>query len=410
MSASAGKAAVRARRGAASFSWGLIYLLALAAGLTVANIYYNQPLLPGLAKSFHATDDAVGRLAVATQVGYGSGLLLLVPLGDMWERRGLILGSALATALVLVLVALARSLTFATLASFALGLVSITPQLIVPYAAGLAEPQRRGQVVGSIMAGLFVGILFARVLGGFLGDLLGWRAVFALGAVMTLLLVAALFYRLPPQPPLAQLSYVDLLASLVPLLAREPILRRHAFMGALGFGAFSVFWTTLAFYLAGRPEHFGGRAVGLFGLVAIVGAAVAPAAGWLSDRFSARVVNGSALLTIVLAFGLMLGAGTSLVWLVLGVLLMDAGAQANQISNQTRIYALAPEERNRITSIYMFVYFMGGAVGSAIGAFVWVRWHWPGVCGAGAVLSALALVALVPNGRHLPQAGTAPAD
>jgi predicted MFS family arabinose efflux permease len=374
-------------------SWGLVYLLSLAAGLTVANIYYNQPLLAGLEKSFEASANEVGRIAVSTQLGYACGLLLLVPLGDALERRKLIIGSALGTSLVLLIVALSPTLSFMIVVSFFLGLISITPQLIVPYAAELAEPQNRGQIVGCIMGGLFIGILFSRVAGGFLGDLLGWRLVFALGSAFTFILAGTLFSLLPSQHPASRLSYSKLLASLFPLLKREPVLRRHAFMGALGFGAFSAFWTTLSFYLANRPEHFGGQAVGLFGLVAIVGAAVAPLAGWLSDRFSARAVNGTSLLVIVLSFLLMTRADSSLFWLVAGVFLMDAGVQTNQISNQTRIYALAPDLRNRITSVYMFLYFLGGAIGSALGAEAWMHWRWPGVCLVG---MSMALVATTP--------------
>jgi len=384
-----------------SFSWALIYLLSFAAGLTVANIYYNQPLLPAIGKDFHASSAATGALAVATQLGYAFGLLLLVPLGDTMERRELIISSAFGTSLVMLLVIFSPSLPCVIGASFLLGLISITPQLIVPYAAALAEPQNRGQIVGLIMGGLFIGILFSRVVGGFLGDYFGWKAVFGLGSGLTFLMAVILFFRVPRQPPALRLTYFELLGSLFPLLAREPVLRRHAFMGALGFGAFSAFWTTLAFYLENRPEHFGGQAVGLFGLVAMVGAAVAPLSGWLSDRYSARVVNGSSLLVVMVAFLMMALAGRALFWLIAGVFLMDAGVQTNQISNQTRIYALVPELRNRITSVYMFTYFMGGAVGSALGAQAWALWHWTGICLTGAAMAVLALAPLLSRETNL---------
>ena len=176
------------------------------------------------------------------------------------------------------------------------------------------------------------------------------------------------------------------------MLLREPVLRRHALLGALGFGAFSAFWTTLAFYLAARPEHYGSEVVGLFGLVGIAGAAIAPLSGYLADRYSVRLVNGSSLFVVVISFALMACADASIGWLVLGVLLMDAGVQTNQISNQTRIYALAPELRNRITSIYMFSYFLGGAIGSAIGAQAWMTWHWTGVCLAAGGMAGVAMI------------------
>jgi predicted MFS family arabinose efflux permease len=379
---------------------GLANLLALAAGITVANIYYNQPLLPAIARDFHASAAATSVLSVTTQLGYAGGLLLLVPLGDILERRGLIVASAAATSVVMLVAALSPSLAFIITASFFIGLVSITPQLIVPYAASLAEPQRRGQVVGMIMGGLFIGILFSRTAGGWLGAYFGWKIVLALGAGLTLLTALLLAAFLPRQRAENRLSYLQLLGSLFPLLAREPVLRRHALLGALGFGAFSAFWTTLAFYLAARPEHYGSQVVGLFGLVGIVGAAVAPFSGYLSDRFSARIVNGASLALILGSFLIMILADRSLGWLVLGVFLMDAGVQTNQISNQTRIYGLAPELRNRLTSIYMFVYFLGGAIGSAVGAEAWMTWHWTGVCVAGAGMSAVALVILAAASRR----------
>jgi predicted MFS family arabinose efflux permease len=373
---------------------GLVYLLALATGLTVANIYYNQPLLPAIARDFHASALATSILSVATQLGYAGGLLLLVPLGDILERRGLIVASAVATSAVLLVAAFSSSLAFLIAASFFVGLVSITPQLIVPYAATLAEPRRRGRVVGMIMAGLFIGILFSRSAGGLLGAWFGWQVVLALGAGLTLVTALVLAAFLPRQRTENRLSYAQLLGSLFPLLAREPVLRRHALLGALGFGAFSAFWTTLAFYLAARPEHYGSQVVGLFGLIGIAGAAVAPFSGYLSDRYDARIVNGASLVTVFASFLLMMRADRSLAWLVLGVFLMDAGVQTNQISNQTRIYGLAPELRNRLTSIYMFTYFLGGAAGSALGAAAWVYGGWTGVCGVGAALAALGLGAL----------------
>jgi predicted MFS family arabinose efflux permease len=304
-----------------------------------------------------------------------------------------------ATSLVLLVAAFSPSLEFIITASFFIGLVSITPQLIVPYAASLAEPQRRGQVVGMIMGGLFIGILFSRSAGGWLGAYFGWPSVLVMGAVLTLATALLLAAFLPKQRAENRLSYAQLLGSLFPLLAREPVLRRHALLGALGFGAFSVFWTTLAFYLAARPEHYGSQVVGLFGLVGIVGAAVAPFSGYLSDRFNARIVNGASLAIILVSFLVMLGANRSVGWLILGVFLMDAGVQTNQISNQTRIYGLAPELRNRLTSIYMFTYFLGGAGGSALGAEAWAHGGWTGVClaGVGLAVAALAVLLLPPR-------------
>jgi predicted MFS family arabinose efflux permease len=374
---------------------GLLRLLALASGLTVANIYYNQSLLVIMGRDFRASAAAMGNIAVATQLGYASGLLLLIPLGDMLSRKKLIVGSAAAAGLTMIAVALAPDFAFALIASYLLGLICITPQFIIPYAANLADPAQRGRAVGLVMGGLLIGILFARGAAGFLGQWLGWREVFGLGAGLTLVMTLALL-TLPISPPATHnVSYAGLLRSLAPLLAHEPILQRHALIGALGFGAFSAFWTTIAFYLAARPEHFGGNMVGVFGLVGAAGACAAPISGHFSDRHSARAVNGTSLAVMTFAFLLMVLADKSLIWLVLGAFLMDAGAQANQISNQTRIYTLAPDQRNRITSVYMVIYFLDGAIGSALGSHAWSVGQWTGVCLLGASMSLAGLLVLL---------------
>jgi predicted MFS family arabinose efflux permease len=368
--------------------------LALASGLTVANIYYNQSLLVIMGRAFRVSERAMGNIAVATQLGYASGLLLLVPLGDVLSRKRLIVGSAGLTALVMVALALSPGFLFALIGSYVLGLICVTPQIIIPYAAHLAEPPKRGRAVGLVMGGLIIGILFARSSAGFLGQWLGWRQVFGLGAGLTLLMALAML-TLPASPAAGKpVSYAGLLPSLAPLLAREPILQRHALIGALGFGAFSVFWTTIAFYLAGRPEHYGGNMVGLFGLIGAAGACAAPISGHFSDRYSARAVNGTALVTVSFAFLLMRFADHSLLWLVLGAFLMDAGAQASHISNQARIYSLPPDHRSRITSVYMFIFFIGGAAGSALGAHAWAVGQWTRVCLLGAVLPLIGLLVL----------------
>jgi predicted MFS family arabinose efflux permease len=372
----------------------LVAFLGFAAGATVANIYYSQPLLQAIATHFHSDAGSTSIVSVATQLGYGSGLLVFVPLGDSLERRALIVSSILGTALMLLAAGFCASLPLLILLSYLLGLICITPQLIVPYAAAIAKPGSQGRTVGSVMSGLLVGILFSRSVSGFIGARAGWQAVFliAAGAMLLLAILAALV--LPPQRPERRVPYRELLASLWPILARQSIVQRHAIIGALGFGAFSAFWTTLAFYLGNRPEHFDSQTTGLFGLVGVAGALAAPISGRMSDRFEPRIVNGVALALVAISFLLMRLADYSLIWLVAGVFLMDAGVQASQISNQTRIYAISTELRNRINSVYMVCYFFGGAVGSAIGSWAWAHFHWTGVCVAGTLFGLLGLVFL----------------
>jgi predicted MFS family arabinose efflux permease len=244
------------------------------------------------------------------------------------------------------------------------------------------------------MSGLLIGILFSRSVSGFIGARAGWQAVYFIAAGGMLLLAVMSALVLPAQRPERRIPYRELLASLWPILSRQPVVQRHAIIGALGFAGFSAFWTTLAFYLASRPEHFDSQITGLFGLVGVAGAMVAPVSGRLSDRFEARIINGAALAVMVLSFIVMGCAHYSLLWLVVGVFLMDAGVQASQISNQTRIYALSPELRNRINAVYMVCYFFGGALGSALGSWAWAQYQWPGVCVTGALLAGAALAVL----------------
>ena len=372
----------------------LVLFLSFAAGATVANIYYSQPLLQAISTHFHASAASTSIVSVATQLGYGTGLLVFVPLGDSLERRMLIVASIIATALILLVAAFSASLPLLILLSYLLGSTCITPQLIVPYAAAIAKPGNQGRTVGNVMSGLLIGILVSRSVSGFIGAQAGWQAVYFIGAAAMLLLAALSTVILPPQRPERRLSYRELLRSLFPILADQPVVQRHAIIGALGFGAFSAFWTTLAFYLANRPEHFNSQTTGLFGLIGIAGAMAAPVSGRLSDRFEARIVNGAALGLVAVSFLIMWFSDYSLLWLVLGVFLMDAGVQASQISNQTRIYAISSVLRNRITSVYMVCYFFGGACGSALGSWAWAQFNWTGVCMTGMILSLISLAVL----------------
>lgn len=389
----------------------LVFLLAVAAGATVANIYYCQPLLEAIAADFHVGHGAASAVATATQLGYAAGLLLLVPLGDRRERKGLIVGTTALSAVAMAAVALAGGLRWMVAASFVGGAISVTPQLVVPYAAGLAAPERRGRIVGTVMSGLLVGILCSRTVSGFVNAHAGWRTVYWLAAGVMVVLAAVLARVLPVQRPAPAGGsggggYGELLGSLAPLLAREPVLRRHALVGAMGFAAFSVFWTTLAFHLAALPGRYGSETVGLFGLVGAAGALAAPVAGRLADRRGPRLVNGTALALVLVSFGVMaVHGGHNLLLLALGVVLMDAGVQGSQISNQTRIYGLAPALRNRVTSVYMVCYFLGGALGSAVGSWSWSHGGWPGVCGAAAAFTVAALLALFLVGHGAPATG-----
>jgi predicted MFS family arabinose efflux permease len=374
---------------------GLVWLMAAASGATVANLYYNQPLLGEIGRTLGASGSNLGLVPTLTQVGYAVGMLFIVPLGDSLERRRVIVTMTVLVSLALVGTALAPSLPLMVLAGFAVGLTTVVPQLLVPFAASLAPAQERGRVVGTVMSGLLIGILLSRTAAGFVGTHAGWRAMFWMAAALMLATALLLRFTLPSQPPAAHLPYPALLRSLVHLAREEPVLRVAALLGALSFGAFSTFWSTLALHLHALPGHYTPEVAGLFGVVGVVGAVAAPLVGRYADvAGSGRRINAVALGALLLSFAVLAQLGLSLWGIALGVVLLDLGAQANHISNQTRVYALRPEARSRLNTLYMVTYFTGGAVGSWAGTLAWGFLGWPGVCAVGAAFTLAALLLL----------------
>ncbi len=320
----------------------LVWSMAIASGATVANLYYNQALLAVMQKSFHSSAHVVGFIPVLTQIGYAFGILLFVPLGDLIERRKLIALMLGATALALALAAMSPTITWLIGASFAIGMSAIAAQIIVPFAATLAAPQQRGKVVGTVMSGLLIGILLARTVSGFVGMLFGWRAMYWLASGLMVALAVTLFKILPKSQSSLKVSYQNLMGSLFKLVRKYQVLRDASAIGALSFGAFSAFWSTLAFLLDVPPYHYGSDITGLFGLVGVVGAVAAPLVGKLADRSSPRLTIGVGLAISTLSFLVFWGLGHQLWGLVVGVILLDLGVQSTQISNQTQIYEFIP--------------------------------------------------------------------
>jgi predicted MFS family arabinose efflux permease len=375
-----------------------VWALAIGCAITVANLYYSQPLLATMARSLEVPEDQLGIVSALTQSGYAAGLLLLVPLGDALERRRLLLTMLGIVTTMLVAVAVSPGIVWLAIASLLLGAATVVPQMLVPFAAGLAGLAERGWVVGRVMSGLLIGLLAARTVSGFVSARFGWRVVYGMAAGLTVLLAGVYAQILPVSYPAQQLSYGQLLRSFGRLLAAQPALRQSCLFGATAFGAFSVFWTTLAFHLARPPFEFGSAAVGLFGLAGIAGALAAPLAGRVADRRGPMPLIGIGLTLTLLSFGLFYGFGQHLLGLVAGVLLLDFGVQSAHISNQARIYSLPAEMHNRLNSVYMVAFFVGGAAGSALGTYGWTRWGWDGVCTAGA---GFALVGLIGYGWTL---------
>jgi predicted MFS family arabinose efflux permease len=365
---------------------GHVRLMAFATGAIVANIYYIQPLLSAIARDFRISVPSVGTVAMLMQLGAAAGMLCFVPLGDTRERRGLIVSLLLAVAACLALMATARTYAWLALASFGVGMAASTVHVIVPFAAHLASPARRGAVVGSVLSGLLFGVLLARTFSGLLAVWMGWRAIYAIASVMMLALAGLLRRDLPRSQPVLKLSWFALIRSTFALVAGHPVLREASLLGGIFFCAFSAFWTTLVFYLQTPAYHYGSGVTGLFGLVGAAGAICAPYVGKMADRYGGRQTVLIALLLVLASFVVFFTIGAHLTGLIAGVLLLDVGVQAGHISNQTRIYALIPEARSRLNMFYMICYFTAGAIGSYAGAVLWHRYGWTGVCGLGMLL------------------------
>jgi predicted MFS family arabinose efflux permease len=362
----------------------LVLLMAIACGAAVANIYYAQPLLSTIAQEFSISDGTAGLLVTASQVGYAIGLVLLVPLGDLLERRRLVTRILVVTALALAATAAAPSFTLLAGGLAVVGVTSVVAQILVPMASTLAAEPEKGRVVGKVMSGLLVGILVARTASGLIAELGGWRLVFALSAALMLVLSAVLRARLPEVRPTTTLSYPGLLHSVARLVVEQPTLRVRMLYGALGMGQFSVLWTTVAFLLAGAPYHYGDATIGLFGLVGLVGALAAQAAGRMADRDSHHLSTGLFFVTMLLSWALIAAGKSSLAALILGIALLDLGIQGAQITNQSVIYALAPDARSRVTTAYMTTVFASAAVSSALASAIYEAGGWSAVAILGA--------------------------
>lgn len=370
-----------------------IGFLTLVAAFAVANLYYAQPLAERMARDFHTTAGGLSSALVGTQLGYAAGMLLLVPLGDVRERRSVLAVTAFGAAIALVVFALAPSLILLTIASLLVGLGASVTQMILPFAVGEAPIAERGRIVGTVMGGVLAGILLSRTASGTLGAWMGWRTVFLLAAAAMAMIGILLRAMLPLSPAVSALPYRALIGSLWQILRRERVLRRRALVGALGFASFSAFWSTIAFHLAASPIGGGSGLAGMLGILGLAGIVVAPIVGRLAMRIPPTRINVAALVVILLAFGVFAALPDSLIAICVGVVLLDAGVQASHLTNQTVVFGLAPEERSRVNAIYMVGYFLGGALGTAVAAQAWQHGGWNSVCAVGA---ACAIGAMLP--------------
>lgn len=357
----------------------LICLLALAYGLTIANLYYCQPLLAQIARSF-PPGAAVGELTTLNQLGYALGLVLIVPLGDILRRRPLVCLLLCLDAVALLATAAAPSSGVLLAAGTVLGLAtSSVVNILIPYAAAIAGAHERGRAVATMLFGGLLGILLSRTVAGLLGDLLGWRALFLAAAGVTLVLAAALARAMTPAPPSIALGYREQLLATLRLAAREPVLRQRSLIGACVFACFGAFWATAAFLLAGPPYAFGEAEIGLLALTGVAGALAARAAGRAADRGRQRPLTGVLLVLGLAACGALWAGGQHLAWLLLGVVAMDVAVSGVHVLNLSVVYGRAGTTGGRVATVYMTVYTLGGVLGSLAGSTAYRTVGWPAV-------------------------------
>ncbi|WP_420300732.1 MFS transporter [Enterobacter sp. BNK-8] len=377
---------------AQGLSPALILLMSVATGLAVASNYYAQPLLDTIARAFDLSASSAGFIVTAAQLGYAAGLLFLVPLGDMFERRMLIVSMTLLAAGGMLITASSQSLTMMIIGTALTGLFSVVAQILVPLAATLASPEKRGKVVGTIMSGLLLGILLARTVAGLLASLGGWRTVYWVASVLMVVMALALWRGLPKVKQENHLNYPQLLASVFSLFTQDKLLRTRALLGCFTFANFSILWTSMAFLLAAPPFNYSEGVIGLFGLAGAAGALGARPAGGLADKGKSHLTTSTGLILLLLSWAAIWYGHVSVLALIVGILVLDLTVQGVHITNQTVIYRVKPEARNRLTAGYMTSYFIGGAAGSLISASAWQHAGWSGVCAIGAIVATLNLL------------------
>ncbi|WP_050402113.1 MFS transporter [Bradyrhizobium embrapense] len=379
---------------AGALSPAVVLLFAVACGLSVANIYFAQPLLDTMARDLSITPAVIGGVVTLTQIGYAFGLLLIVPLGDLWDRRKLIVGQTVLSALALTIVGTAPNAAVLLIGMVLVGLLAVVIQVLVAYAATLAAPAERGRTIGAVTSGVVSGILLARFAAGALADLGGWRVVYLTSAALTLVLAPLLARALPRHRPqaMAGSSYANLLRSTLALFVEESVLRERAVFALLIFASFSAFWSSVVLPLAAPPLSLSHTAIGMFGIAGLAGALAARNSGRLADRGWGQRTTGLSLLLVLAGWAPIACLHASL-WLVLaGVVMIDFAVQAVHVTNQSLIVAARPEASSRLIGVYMVFYSIGSGLGAITSTVAYAAAGWLGVCALGAAISAVALL------------------
>ncbi|WP_206539370.1 MFS transporter [Rhodococcoides fascians] len=375
----------------------LILLLAVTCGTLVANLYYAQPLLGTIAESFGTTDSVAGVLVTIAQVGYALGLALVLPLGDLVERRCLIVVLTLVCAGANIVAVVSPTMIVLAAALLVASVGASAAMIIVPVASALASDGNRGRTVGTVMSGLFIGILLARTVSGMLSTVSGWRLVYGCAAVLLTAISVALWKNIPPSRPEAGTRYLGILRSVFLLIVRYRALQKRMVIGALLMASFSMLWTGLVFVLTREPYAFNEFVIGLFGLAGLAGAFAAPLAGKLADRGRGAVATTGFLLVLLASWGFLaigaVGGTWAIISLIVGIVMLDVGVQGAHISNQNVVFALQPDARSRLNTAYMVSYFSGGVIGSLAASVSFSIGRWGLLCAVGAAVSLTALAA-----------------
>jgi len=371
----------------------VIWSMSIISGLVVANNYYNQPLLGLIAKDFSVSESAAGKISVLTQLGYAFGLLLIVPLGDKFLRKKLILIDLVLVFGALLWMTFATELWMLYAASLLIGTTSVIPQLFVPIAAELSSEKDKAANIGLVVSGLLLGILLSRFVGGIVGELWGWRSMFGIAAGLMLLVWVFVYKMLPEVQPNFKGTYFELMNSVLQLAKTQPVLQLASFRGAMAFGSMCALFTTLVFHMERPPFEVGASVVGSFGLAGAVGALAAAKVGSLQNRMSINRIILYALLILIGSWGFTYFAGNTYWGLIIGVILIDLGVQSSHIMNQTNYFSLKTNAVNRLNTVYMVSYFIGGSLGTFFASLAWQYAQWEGVCFVGITMGLLALIA-----------------
>lgn len=371
----------------------VIWLMTIISGLVVANIYYNQPLLSLISEDLQVPEAAAGKISVLTQLGYAAGLLLIVPLGDKLFRKKLILVDLLLVFLSLVWITFANELWMLYIASLLIGVTSVIPQLFIPIAAELSTDKEKSSNIGLVMSGLLLGILLSRFIGGIVGEIWGWRTMFGIASGMMIIVWIAVYTMLPGLPPNFKGTYSELMKSVFHLAKTQPVLRLASFRGAMAFGSLCALFTTLVFHMEKPPFNAGSSVVGSFGLAGAAGALAAARVGKLQKIFDLNRIIIYALSVLLISWGFTYFAGETYWGLIVGVVLIDLGVQSAHIMNQTDFFLIKSTAVNRLNTVYMVSYFIGGSLGTWLASIAWQYYQWGGVCFVGVSMGILALMA-----------------